>query len=64
MVDGDTEIGRDAHRELKARIIVAAFEIADRLRVNPDSIRQGATRCPTLGAKHSDAIVNIHSYVV
>jgi len=63
MLDRDVEKGRDLQRELEARIIVAALEIADRLRVDVDCVSQRAARGAALAPKERNSVVNFHQTI-
>src|SRR5262245_42275257 len=43
--------------ELEARVVGAAFEVADRLVVDADGVGEPLTRQPMLGPEHGDPVV-------
>src|ERR1700690_3085778 len=55
-LDGRIEIERDLHRQLQAWLIIAAFEIADRLRVPPHRLGEVAPRHDPIGTEQSDSV--------
>ena len=53
---GHVEIGGDLHAQLQARVVIAAFEISDRLRIDLDRFCKLAPGNPAIAAQQGDSI--------
>src|SRR6185437_5205832 len=52
------EVLGDAQRQVQARAVLAALEVADRLVVHPERVGQLAPGDPALGPQHGDPVVD------
>lgn len=56
-LDRELEARGDPHREVERWGVLATFQVADGLIVDPENLRQLSTREPSLGPEDCDAVV-------
>ena len=61
-LDRHAEHRGNLQRQLEARVVVAAFEEPDRLRVDPDLLGQRLAAHPRFGAEHRESVVYFPSH--